>query len=129
MLFSLVKAIAYYIGMALLIGGGILDLMASIGLSRFKSFCLRLHVATVGAIGGTLYPLIGLGLLSLSIDQLGISRYYIAGIAFTTALFLAITAPSGAHALAQSTYKSRTVLPEPIITDQIMEEGERGVNG
>ena len=119
---DILEALAYYIGIVLVLGGGVLDLLASIGMNRFKNFYLRLHAATIGAIGGGFYPLIGLGLVSLTIDQLGINRYYIAGIAFTTALFLVITAPVGSHAIAQGAHRSREVLPEPVIVDRLLED-------
>ena len=124
---DVLEALAYYIGMILVIGGGVLDLIASIGMNRFKNFYLRLHAATIGAIGGGFYPLIGLGMISLTMEQLGINRYYIAGIAFTTALFLVITAPVGSHAIAQGAHKSRMVLPKPIIVDRLMEDEESEV--
>lgn len=118
----IIEAIAYYTGMTLLIVGGILDLIASIGMNRFKNFYLRLHAATIGAIGGGFYPLIGLGLLSLTFDWLETMKYYVAGISFTTAFFLALTAPVGSHALAQGAHRSRAVMPEPVIIDKLLED-------
>ncbi len=123
---DIVSAILYYLGMVLVIVGGLLDLFAAIGINRFKNFYLRLHAATIGAIGGGFYPLLGLGFVALSLEYLGISRYYIAGISFTTALFLALTAPVGSHALAQGAHKSRTVLPEPAIVNRLLEDEEGG---
>ncbi|ABN69757.1 monovalent cation/proton antiporter, MnhG/PhaG subunit [Staphylothermus marinus F1] len=121
------EAIAYYVGLALILVGGVLDLIASIGMNRFRNFYLRLHAATIGAIGGGFYPLIGLGLIALTFDWLGNVKYYISGIAFTTAFFLVLTAPVGSHALAQGAHKSRIVMPEPIIADKLLEDEEREV--
>lgn len=124
---EILEALAYYIGMILIIVGGVMDLLASIGMNRFKNFYLRLHAATVGTIGGAFYPLIGLGLIVLTLHGFGIVKYYIAGIAFTTAFFLLITAPVGSHVLAQGAHKGRIVLPEPAIVNRLLEDEERGV--
>jgi len=115
-------ALAYYLGMILLIGGGIVDVLAAIGMNRFRNFYLRLHAATVGAIWGAVYPLFGLGLISLSLSALGSVRFYIAGIAFTTAIFLLLTAPVGSHAIAQGAHRSREAVPEPIVVDRLAED-------
>ncbi len=123
---EIVEAIIYYVGMALIFIGGILDMIASIGLNRFKNFYLRLHAATVGAIGGGFYPLVGIGLVVLTIHDLGTMRYYVAGIAFVTAFFLLLTAPVGSHALAQGAHRSRTVLPEPAVVNRLLEDEEKG---
>ncbi len=123
------KIIAYYLGVIMLVGGGVLDLFAAIGLNRLKNFYLRLHAATIGAIGGGFYPLLGLGLIALTQDQLGVNRYYIAGIAFTTAIFLVLTAPVGSHALAQGAHRSRAVLPEPAVVNRLLENEENVEEG
>ncbi len=126
MVYELLEAAAYYIGMLLLLVGGVLDLIAAIGMNRFRNFYMRLHAATVGAIGGGFYPLVGLGLIVLTMDQFGVNRYYIAGIAFSTAIFLALTAPVGSHALAQGAHRGRVVLPEPAVVNRLLEDEEKG---
>ncbi len=123
----IVEAILYYLGISLVLLGGVLDLLAAIGMNRFKNFYLRLHAATIGALGGGFYPLLGLGFLALSLNWLGVYKYYISGIAFTTAFFLVLTAPVGSHALAQGAHRSRIVMPEPIIADKLLEDEEKGV--
>ena len=115
-----------WIGVALIVLGAIMDLIASIGMHRFRNFYLRLHAATVGMIGGAFYPLIGLGLLSLSLEYLGITRYYIAGISFVSALFVLLTAPVGSHVLARAAHRAG-IKPEPINVDRLQEDMERGV--
>ncbi len=123
---EVIEALVYYTGIILVVLGGILDLIASIGMNRFKNFYLRLHAATIGSIGGGFYPLIGIGLVALTLHGLGIMKYYIAGIAFTTAFFLLITAPTGSHALAQGAHKARVVLPEPAVVNRLLEDEEEG---
>ncbi len=125
MIAGLVDAILYYLGAALLLIGGVLDVIAAIGMNRFRNFYLRLHAATVGAIGGGFYPLLGLGMIALTMHGLGETRLYIAGIAFTTALFLALTAPVGSHALAQGAHRGRVVLPEPVVVNKLLEDEEK----
>ncbi len=115
-----------WIGISLLAIGALMDVIAAIGINKFKNFYLRLHAATVGIIGGAFYPLLGLGLLSLSLEQLGVIRFYIAGISFTSAFFVLITAPVGSHILARATHRVG-VMPEPIGVDRLKEDREKGV--
>ncbi len=128
-MYELVEAIIYYVGIVMVILGGILDLIASIGMNRFKNFYLRLHAATIGSIGGGFYPLIGIGLVVLTIHSLGTMKYYVAGIAFTTAFFLLITAPTGSHALAQGAHRAKIVLPEPAVVNRLLEDEEKVEGG
>ncbi len=120
----MLQAIAYYLGMILLIGGGIADVLASVGMNRFRNFYLRLHAATVGTIWGAVYPLFGLALIAVSLSHLGRVRFYIAGIAATTAIFLLLTAPVGSHAIAQGAHRSKEAVPEPIVVDRLAEDEE-----
>ncbi len=115
-----------WIGIGLLAIGALMDVIAAIGINKFKNFYLRLHAATVGIIGGAFYPLLGLGLLSLSLEQLGVVRFYIAGISFTSAFFVLITAPVGSHILARAAHRVG-VMPEPIGVDRLKEDREKGV--
>ncbi len=124
--YSVLEAIAYYLGLIMIFVGGVLDIIAAIGMHRFKNFYMRLHAATIGTIGGAFYPLIGAGLVALTMHWMGVMKYYVAGISFTAAFFLLITAPVGSHALAQGAHKSRTVLPEPAIVDRLLEDEEKG---
>lgn len=122
---GMVLDVVGYIGLGLIVLGGVLDLIASIGMHRLRNFYLRLHALTVGGIGGSFYPLLGLGMLSLSLTQLGSLRFYLAGLAFSTAFFILITAPVGSHALARAAYRAG-VRPEPIVADRLREDMERG---
>ncbi len=114
--------IAFIIGAALLIWGGISDLLGALGLLRFKNFYLRLHAATVSSIGGAVYPLIGAAFIAFSATYLGHLRYLLAGISFTTAIILLLIAPTGTHALARAAHRSG-LKPEPKICDHLEEGG------
>jgi len=105
--------------------GGILDVIAALGMIRFKDFYLRLHALTVGVIGGSFYPLILLGLYSM-IKLPYPSNYYVGGIALTTAFFILITAPAGSHAIARAAHRSKHV-PKPAVVDRLREDRESGV--
>ncbi len=123
---ELLADIVGWVGLALVALGGLMDLIASIGMHKFKNFYLRMHAATVGMIGGAFYPLIGLGLLSLSLTELGATRFYLAGVSFVTAFFVLITAPVGTHVLAKAAHRYGVVL-EPVRVDRLKEDREEGV--
>lgn len=122
----MVLEIIGWIGLGLLALGAVMDVIAALGMNRFKNFYLRLHAATIGVVGGAFYPLIGLGLLSLSLEQLGVTRFYIAGLSFTSAFFVLITAPVGSHVLARAAHRFG-IRPEPIAIDRLREDKEKGV--
>ncbi len=113
------------VGLTLLLIGAFLEMVGAIGMTRLQGFFNRVHAATVSAIGGSVTPLIGVSLLSLALEELGIRRFYIAGTSLTAALLILILAPAGAHALARAAYKSREVL-KSFVYDSL-EEDERGL--
>jgi multicomponent Na+:H+ antiporter subunit G len=125
---GIILDIVGYVGLGLIVLGGVLDLIASVGMHRLRNFYLRLHALTVGGIGGSFYPLLGLGMLSLSLTQLGAVRLYLAGLAFSTAFFVLITAPVGSHALARAAYRAG-LRPEPIVADRLKEDIEKRGGG
>jgi hypothetical protein len=55
---SMTTDIIIYLGLALIGLGALADLIASIGMHRFKNFYLRLHATTVGTIWGAVFPII-----------------------------------------------------------------------
>ncbi len=114
--------ILVYIGMALIGIGAVADLIAAIGMNRFKNFYLRLHAATIGAIWGAFVPLIGASFLAAGCYRLGIYRWFMAGGALVTAILVLILAPAGSHALARATHRARVVRVEPCVVDQLDEE-------
>jgi len=110
------------IGLALIGLGAVSDLIAAIGMNRFKNFYLRLHAATVGTIWGAFAPIIGASLVALNYTPLGGFRWFVAGGGFVTAVLVLILAPAGSHALARAAHRSRAVKVEPCVVDQLDEE-------
>jgi len=110
-----------YIGMVMLGLGAIADLIAAIGMNRFRNFYLRLHAATIGTIWGAFVPIIGASLIAIGYEPLGVYRWFMAGAGFITALLILILAPAGSHALARATHRARVVKVEPCIVDQLDE--------
>lgn len=115
----MLEDIVAYIGMAMIVLGAVSDLIAAIGMNRFKNFYLRLHAATIGTIWGAFLPLVGAALLSVGCDALGPYRWFIAGGALVTAVLVLILAPAGSHALARATHRSKVVKVEPCIDDHL----------
>ncbi len=126
---ELARLVGLVIGIALVVLGAIMDLIAAIGMNRFTNFYLRLHAATVGTIGGSVYPLVGLALIALCSDVFPTltERLYVAGIALVTAFFVALTAPVGSHVLARAAHRSgeaKHVNPEPVVDKLKEDRGE-----
>ena len=121
---DVIETILFFIGMGLVALGAIFDLLGALGLLRFPNFFVRLHAATIGAIGGAVYPLIGVALMAPSLKSFGQYRWYLMGGAIITALFIVLAAPTGSHALARAVHKARVVPVEPKIIDHL-EEDER----
>lgn len=92
------------IGVVLLSAGAFFELVAAIGFLRFPSFYTRMHALTVGAVGGTVLPLIGIAFLSLSRRSLDPQWLYLASLCIVTAVLVLIVAPTGSHALIRSAY-------------------------
>ncbi|MET1160188.1 MAG: monovalent cation/H(+) antiporter subunit G [Thermoprotei archaeon] len=108
----MIDVIAFFIGLALIAIGAICDLLGALGLLKFPNFYVRLHAATIGAIGGAVIPLIGVTLVALSADFLP-NKYAIAGASLVTAILILIVAPTGSHALAYAAHKSKIVKWKP----------------
>ncbi len=106
-------------GLILVAIGGFCDIAAAIGINRFPNFFVRLHAATVGAIGGGVVPAFGAGLIALGSPQLGMYRFFIAGVAFATGLIIMILGQAGSHALARATLKSRAAPLKPCVVNAL----------
>jgi multicomponent Na+:H+ antiporter subunit G len=117
-----IDAIVFWTGAILVVLGGVLDIIASIGMNKFKNFYLRLHAATVGSIGGGFYPLIGIALITLALDLPSLFKAYVVGVSIVTAILIALASPTGSHVLARATYYSGEVKPEPITVDRLGED-------
>ena len=113
--------ILIYIGLIMMGVGAVSDLIASIGMNRFRNFYLRLHAATIGTIWGAFIPIIGASLVALGYEPLGYYRWFMAGAGFVTAFLILILAPAGSHALARATHRARVVKVEPCIADHLDE--------
>jgi len=118
-MFEILPTLSIIVGGVLIIIGAFCDVMAALGFFRFKNFYVRLHALTVGAIGGAVLPLIGVSILSVGCEFLGVYRWYIAGGSIVTALLILILAPTGSHAIARAAYRSKTVSPWPIVVDDL----------
>ena len=111
----------------ILIGIGVFcDVMAAIGFYRLPNFYCKLHSLTLGSIGGAVVPLIGVSILSLGCDFLGIYKLYIAGGSLITAIMILIVAPIGSHAIARAAYRSGVEGPWPITLDMLAEKVHGG---
>ncbi|NJE07653.1 sodium:proton antiporter [Thermococcus sp. M39] len=121
-----INEVIFVLGMIAIILGGIYDLIAAIGMLRFNDFYLRLHASTVGTIGGAALPTFGAGLVALVSPQLGELKYFIAGSAFTVAILILLTAPTGSHSLASTAYLGKIAKPQNLVVDHLKEDrGEK----
>ncbi|MEM9668266.1 MAG: monovalent cation/H(+) antiporter subunit G [Pseudomonadota bacterium] len=88
-----------WLGAALSMLGGFLALVGAIGVLRFPDFYTRLHAASVTDTGAALVLIVGMCLLSPS------------GLVFVKILaigiFLFLTAPSAAHAIANAAHTAK----------------------
>ena len=64
----MIDLVIFIIGALLMIIGAVCDLIGALGFIRFPNFFVRLHAATIGAIGGAVYPLFGVALVALVMD-------------------------------------------------------------
>lgn len=110
-----------YIGMVLIVAGAICDLIGALGLLRFPSFFVRLHAATVGIIGGAVYPLFGLTIITFACDFLGYWKWLLASGSFITAIIIMITSSAGSHALARGSHRGKLPV-EPKVCDFLEED-------
>lgn len=110
------------VGSALLLLGGVSSIVSAVGFHRFKNFYLRLHAATVGTIWGSVYPLVGLALIAISMEELGAYRWSIAGASIASAVIVLILAPAGSHALARAVHRARVSRVQPCIKDALNPE-------
>lgn len=108
-----------YIGLALVGIGAFCDIAASIGINRFPNFFVRLHAATVGAIGGAVVPAFGVALIALGSTEFGEYRFFMAGVSFVTGLIIIILGQAGAHALARATLKAKIVSVESMVVNAL----------
>ena len=107
------------IGLALLCLGAFAALVSAIGFHRFKNFYLRLHAATIGAIWGTVFPLVGAALVAITIGELGAYKWFVFGASLVAAVIVLFLAPAGSHALARGVHKAKVARVKPCIADKL----------
>lgn len=100
--------LARYLGLTLVLAGCFFEFIAAVGVLKVKDFFVRAHVVTLSVIGGTIAPLIGIALISLTLGDLGLGRFYLAALCIVTSMLLLVTAPTGSHALMRAAYISKT---------------------
>ncbi|MEM2226528.1 MAG: monovalent cation/H(+) antiporter subunit G [Candidatus Bathyarchaeia archaeon] len=105
---------------ALLAIGGFCAVVGAIGLIRFPNYFVRLHAATVAVIGGSVVPLVGLAIYSLSTP----AEWDVRAIYFSNALIIAalivLTSPVGTHAMARAAHRAGVPV-EPKVCDKLEE--------
>ncbi|HIJ71569.1 MAG TPA: Na+/H+ antiporter subunit G [Planctomycetes bacterium] len=104
------------IGYSLIIVGVLFDLFGCIGLVRFPDVYNRLQAATKCVTLGTVMLLLGVGVVS------GIGPT--AGKALICAIFILVTSPTAAHAIAKGAYASGVKLWDHSVADKYAEEIE-----
>ncbi|KPJ68528.1 MAG: cation:proton antiporter [Coxiella sp. DG_40] len=102
------------IGYLLIMIGILFDIFGCIGLVRFPDVYNRLQASTKCVTLGTILLLFGVALVS-GVGPIG-SR------AIIVAVFILITSPTAAHAIAKGAYASGVKLWEKSVTDKYAEE-------
>uniref|UniRef100_A0A7C4BCL9 Cation:proton antiporter n=1 Tax=Ignisphaera aggregans TaxID=334771 RepID=A0A7C4BCL9_9CREN len=114
------------VGLAVVVVGAFFEVVAALGMIRLRSFFLRLHAATMGCVGGSILPLLGLALIALGLESVGVERLYVAGTCTAGAIILLVLAPSGAHSLARAAYMTRAAPRHPLEFDALEERLKGG---
>ncbi len=104
------------IGYILIIIGILFDIFGCIGLVRFPDVYNRLQAATKCVTLGTFLLLIGVALVSAS-DLTALSMK-----AIICAVFILVTSPTAAHAIAKGAHASGVELWENSVVDRYAEE-------
>lgn len=102
------------IGFTLIITGVLFDIFGCIGLVRFPDVYNRLQASTKCVTLGTILLLIGVAIASWSI--------LIGTKAIVCVIFVLITSPTAAHAIAKGAYASGVKLWEKSIVDKYGED-------
>ncbi len=101
-------------GYILIIIGILFDVFGCIGLIRFPDVYNRLQASTKCVTLGTILLLVGVAMVSASGP--------ISAKAIICAVFILITSPTAAHAIAKGAYASGVKLWENSVTDKYAEE-------
>ena len=104
------------LGYILITIGVLFDIFGCIGLVRFPDVYNRLQASTKCVTLGTILLLLGVALIS------GLGS--ISAKAVTCAVFILITSPTAAHAIAKGAYSSGIKLWDKSIVDKYAEQGQ-----
>ena len=110
------------LGTILVIVGAFYELVGALGILKLPGFFLRLHAATLSCIGGSVLPLLGIALIGLGLEELGVQRLYITGTCLISAIIILLLAPSGSHSLARAAYIANVVSKQPLEYDAMGEK-------
>jgi len=105
------------IGYILITVGILFDIFGCIGLVRFPDVYNRLQASTKCVTLGTILVLVGVALVSASGP--------IIAKAIICAVFILITSPTAAHAIAKGAYASGVKLWENSVVDKYAEEADK----
>jgi len=105
------------IGYILIIVGILFDIFGCIGLVRFPDVYNRLQASTKCVTLGTILLLVGVALVSAS-GPIGAK-------AIICAVFILITSPTAAHAIAKGAYASGVELWENSVVDKYAEQVDK----
>ena len=105
------------IGYMLIIIGILFDIFGCIGLVRFPDVYNRLQASTKCVTLGTILLLVGVAVLS------GLGA--MSAKAIICAVFILITSPTAAHAIAKGAYASGVQLWENSVVDKYAEESKK----
>jgi len=99
-----------YIGLALIAVGLVFDLFGCVGLVRLPDVYTRLQAATKCVTLGTCLILVG-SCVCAGLGPTGAK-------ALVCMLFVLVTSPTAAHALARGAYRSGVKLEPPVVVDK-----------
>ena len=106
------------IGYILIIIGILFDIFGCIGLVRFPDVYNRLQASTKCVTLGTILLLVGVAVIS------GLGA--ISAKAIICAIFILITSPTAAHAIAKGAYSSGVPLWEKSVVDKYADRKKKG---
>jgi len=106
----MIELIAY----ALLGIGSACALIGAMGIVRFPDVYNRIHANTVVVVGGAILTMMGAGIIG------GLSIFTLKAIVIT--IFLFLTNPVSAHAIARAAHRSGVKLWRRSVTDKLKEE-------
>ncbi len=104
------------VGYVFICVGAIFDFFGCMGLVRLPDVYNRLQAATKCVTLGTIFILVGTA-IATAVPAIAIK-------AILCALFILITSPTGAHALARGSYLSGVKLWDKSVTDKFHERAE-----